>query len=55
MERARIVLYGSDPFETLRISDVNLPPGGSTSCGASSFNCDWLYIPASVSAGRLRI
>ena len=54
MERARVVLYGRDPFETLRISDVNLRHQTEYELRSKLIQLRRLYIPASASAGRLR-
>jgi hypothetical protein len=54
MERARVVLYGSDPFETLRISDANLRHQAEYELRSKLIQLRRLYIPASVSAGRLQ-
>ena len=54
MERARVVLYGRDPFETLRISDANLRHQTEYELRSKLTQLRRLYIPASVSAGRLR-
>jgi predicted nucleotidyltransferase len=53
MERARIVLYGKDPFETLKISDVNLRHQTEYELRSKLLQLRRLYIPASVSAERL--
>ncbi|MBC7929086.1 MAG: hypothetical protein H7Z38_00800 [Rubrivivax sp.] len=54
MERARVVLYGSDPFETLRISDANLRHQAEYELRSKLIQLRRLYIPASVSAARLQ-
>jgi pimeloyl-ACP methyl ester carboxylesterase len=54
MERARVVLYGSDPFETLRISDVNLRHQTEYELRSKLLQLRRLYVPNSVSAGRLQ-
>ena len=54
MERARIVLYGRDPFETLRLSDENLRHQTEYELRSKLIQLRRLYIPASVSAERLR-
>jgi predicted nucleotidyltransferase len=54
MERARVVLYGRDPFETLRISDVNLRHQTEYELRSKLLQLRRLYIPNSVSAGRLQ-
>src|ERR671917_292651 len=54
MERARVVLYGRDPFETLRISDENLRHQTEYELRSKLIQLRRLYIPASGSATRLR-
>ncbi|HYH84853.1 MAG TPA: hypothetical protein VEX60_05175 [Pyrinomonadaceae bacterium] len=54
MERARVVLYGRDPFETLRISDANLRHQAEYELRSKLIQLRRLYIPASVSAKRLQ-
>ncbi len=54
MERARVVLYGRDPFETLRISDQNLRHQTEYELRSKLIQLRRLYIPASSSASRLR-
>jgi predicted nucleotidyltransferase len=54
MERARVVLYGRDPFETLSISDVNLRHQAEYELRSKLIQLRRLYIPASASAGRLQ-
>ncbi len=54
MERARVVLYGRDPFETLRLSDANLRHQAEYELRSKLIQLRRLYIPASVSAVRLR-
>src|SRR5918998_838781 len=49
MERARVVLYGRDPFATLRISDVNLRHQTEYELRSKILQLRRLYIPASVS------
>ena len=53
MERARRVLYGTDPFETLRISDVNLRHQTEYELRSKLIQLRRHYIPASASAGKL--
>ena len=53
MERARVVLYGRDPFESLKISDENLRHQTEYELRSKLIQLRRLYIPASVSAGRL--
>jgi predicted nucleotidyltransferase len=54
MERSRVVLYGRDPFETLRISDENLRHQTEYELRSKLIQLRRLYIPASGSATRLR-
>lgn len=54
MERARVVLYGRDPFETMRISDVNLRHQTEYELRSKLIQLRRLYIPASASARRLQ-
>jgi predicted nucleotidyltransferase len=54
MERARVVLYGRDPFETLRISDANLRHQTEYELRSKLIQLRRLYIPASVSARKLQ-
>lgn len=54
MERARVVLYGRDPFETVRISDENLRHQAEYELRSKLIQLRRLYIPASVSVGRLQ-
>ena len=54
MERARVVLYGRDPFETLRLSDENLRHQTEYELRSKLIQLRRLYIPASGSAERLR-
>jgi predicted nucleotidyltransferase len=54
MERARVVLYGPDPFETLRISNENLRHQTEYELRSKLIQLRRLYIPASASAERLR-
>src|SRR5919199_2135205 len=54
MERARVVLYGRDPFETLSISDENLRHQTEYELRSKLIQLRRLYIPASASAERLR-
>jgi predicted nucleotidyltransferase len=53
MERARIVLYGADPLESLRISDVNLRHQTEYELRSKLIQLRRLYIPASVSVEKL--
>lgn len=54
MERARVVLYGRDPFATLRISDANLRHQTEYELRSKLLQLRRLYIPASVSVERLQ-
>jgi predicted nucleotidyltransferase len=54
MERARVVLYGPDPFETLQLSDENLRHQAEYELRSKLIQLRRLYIPASVSARRLQ-
>jgi predicted nucleotidyltransferase len=53
MEKARIVLFGSDPFESLRLSDVNLRHQTEYELRSKLIQLRRLYIPASVSVEKL--
>ncbi|HZI19145.1 MAG TPA: hypothetical protein VEY09_11165 [Pyrinomonadaceae bacterium] len=54
MEQARVVLYGRDPFETLHFSDVNLRHQTEYELRSKLLQLRRLYVPNSVSAGRLQ-
>lgn len=54
MERARVVLYGRDPFESFSISDENLRHQTEYELRSKLIQLRRLYIPASGSATRLR-
>ena len=54
MERSRVVLFGRDPFETLRISDANLRHQTEYELRSKLLQLRRLYIPASVSARKLQ-
>lgn len=54
MERARVVLYGRDPFETLQLSDANLRHQTEYELRSKLIQLRRLYIPASVSVERLQ-
>jgi predicted nucleotidyltransferase len=54
MERARVVLYGRDPFETLQISDANLRHQTEYELRSKLIQLRRLYIPASASGSRLQ-
>jgi hypothetical protein len=53
MGRARIVLYGKDPFESLQFSDANLRHQTEYELRSKLIQLRRLYIPASVSAEKL--
>ncbi len=54
MERARVVLYGRDPFESFSISDENLRHQTEYELRSKLLQLRRLYIPASVSASKLQ-
>src|SRR5919202_1296985 len=54
MRRARVVLYGRDPFDGLTISDENLRHQTVYELRSKLIQLRRLYIPASASAERLR-
>ncbi|MEJ7615440.1 MAG: hypothetical protein WKF30_00375 [Pyrinomonadaceae bacterium] len=53
MERARVVLYGQDPFETIRISDANLRHQTEYELRSKLLQLRRHYIPSSVSLEKL--
>ena len=53
MERARIVLYGEDPFKSLKLSDVNLRHQTEYELRSKLIQLRRLYISASVSVEKL--
>src|ERR687890_750438 len=53
MEKARVVLYGRDPFDGLRFSDANLRHQTEYELRSRLIQLRRLYIPASVSVDRL--
>src|SRR6267142_2064065 len=53
MENARIVLYGNDPFASLRLSDANLRHQAEYELRSKLIQLRRLYIPASVSVEKL--
>lgn len=53
MEKARIVLYGADPFASLHFSDVNLRHQTEYELRSKLIQLRRLYIPASVSVEKL--
>lgn len=53
MEKARVVLYGSDPFANLEFSDANLRHQTEYELRSKLLQLRRLYIPASVSTERL--
>ena len=54
IERARMVLYGPDPFESVRISDANLRHQTEYELRSKLLQLRRLYIPASNSPERLQ-
>lgn len=54
MRRARVVLYGRDPFDGLQISDENLRHQTEYELRSKLIQLRRLYIPASADAERLR-
>src|SRR5215210_2407165 len=54
MGRARVVLYGRDPFESFTFSDRNLRHQTEYELRSKLIQLRRLYIPASSAAGRLR-
>ena len=53
MQRARVVLYGADPFETMEIHDDNLRHQTEYELRSKLLQLRRLYIPASTSAEKL--
>ena len=53
MEKARIVLYGEDPFKSLQLSDVNLRHQTEYELRSKLIQLRRLYIAASVSVEKL--
>lgn len=53
MEKARLVLYGEDPFKSLHFSDVNLRHQTEYELRSKLIQLRRLYIPASVSVDKL--
>jgi predicted nucleotidyltransferase len=53
MEKARVVLYGRDPFEYVQLSDANLRHQTEYELRSKLIQLRRLYIPASVSAEKL--
>jgi predicted nucleotidyltransferase len=53
MEKARIVLYGTDPFEFVELSDANLRHQTEYELRSKLLQLRRLYIPASVSVEKL--
>ncbi len=53
MEKARLVLYGEDPFKSLQLSDVNLRHQTEYELRSKLIQLRRLYIPASVSVEKL--
>src|SRR5918993_4183266 len=54
MANARVVLYGHDPFEFVKLSDTNLRHQTEYELRSKLIQLRRLYIPASTSAERLR-
>ena len=54
MEKARLVLYGNDPLEGLKISDANLRHQTEYELRSKLLQLRRLYIPASVSVEKLQ-
>lgn len=54
MERARVVLHGRDPFESLRISDENLRHQTEYELRSKLLQLRQLYIPASRTVEKLQ-
>jgi predicted nucleotidyltransferase len=54
MAKARIVLYGKDPFEFVRLSDTHLRHQTEYELRSKLIQLRRLYIPASVSVEKLR-
>lgn len=54
MQRARVVLYGPDPFETLRISNENLRHQTEYELRSKLIQLRRLYIPASTAVQKLQ-
>lgn len=53
MERARVVLYGRDPFETVQLQDANLRHQTEYELRSKLLQLRRLYIPASASLEKL--
>ena len=53
MQKARLVLYGRDPFEFLKLSDANLRHQTEYELRSKLIQLRRLYIPASVSVEKL--
>jgi predicted nucleotidyltransferase len=53
MEKARVVLYGQDPFEFMQLSDANLRHQTEYELRSKLLQLRRLYIPASVSFEKL--
>jgi hypothetical protein len=53
MEKARVVLYGADPFEFVELTDANLRHQTEYELRSKLIQLRRLYIPASVSAEKL--
>ena len=55
MEKARIVLYGRDPFEFVQLSNENLRHQTEYELRSKLIQLRRLYIPASINANRLSL
>src|SRR5205085_569488 len=55
MEKARVVLYGTDPFEFLQLSTENLRHQTEYELRSKLIQLGRLYIPASISARKLSL
>ena len=53
MEKARVVLYGADPFGFVQLTDANLRRQAEYELRSKLIQLRRLYIPASISAARL--
>lgn len=53
MEKARLILYGEDPFKSLQFSDVNLRHQTEYELRSKLIQLRRLYIPASVAVEKL--
>ena len=55
MEKARVVLYGKDPFEFVEVSEANLRHQTEYELRSKLIQLRRLYIPASVSVAKLSV